>query len=396
MIQIIDADQPLEVESIIMVIFGIPGIGKTSLSFTADNPFLLDFDGGLQRAVKRKKAGRVTSWEEAVEFYQSGQLESSGIKTLIIDTVGTMLDNYIAASVIKADAKNAKRDGSLGLSGYGAMKNVFNQFVGQMRMKKIDVIFIAHDADTEENGVSKKVPKVTGGSYDILKGAADLVGFLYMENDVRVLNFNPTDMHTGKNSAEFAKMLVPHYGAGEVYDNYMGNLIQGCKDKMNALSQEMVEAQQKVEEYKEFIQKCETIDELVMLEDDIENGLTNTYRVQVAKVFDDQFVKIFYKDLEAVTTAEGMDKFLIWAGAQSKKYSNQMRAGIAKHLTKLGMMYDKELKQVVVNPDADKPVEPPKKEPEANAETKPKTTKAKTSDKVPADQAQVEQDAENI
>lgn len=349
-IKIIDADQPLQVESIIMVIFGIPGIGKTSLAFTANEPFLLDFDGGLQRSVKRKKAARVEKWEDAVEFYMSGQLEQLGIKTLVIDTVGTMLDNYIADSVIRNDAKNAKKDGSLGLSGYGAMKNVFNQFVNTMRMKKIDLIFIAHDADVDEGGQNKKKPKVTGGSYDILKGAADLVGYLNMENNKRMLEFNPTDTHEGKNSAEFDKFFVPHYtDAG--YDGFTGNLIQKCKDKMNALSEEMVEAQNTVEEYKGFIENCNNLDELFMLDDNIKEGLSTTYQVQVQKVFDDMFTTIFNSMTEEIADAKGMEEIIKTAAEQPKKYANVMKAKINEQLKGLGLIWDKEAKKVVVDPE---------------------------------------------
>ena len=42
-LQIIDQDTPLEVKGIVTVLYGIPGVGKTSLAFTSKNPFLLPF-----------------------------------------------------------------------------------------------------------------------------------------------------------------------------------------------------------------------------------------------------------------------------------------------------------------------------------------------------------------
>lgn len=376
-IQIIDSDQPLKVESIIVVIFGIPGIGKTSLAFTANVPFLLDFDGGLQRSVKRKKAARVDSWEDAVEFYMSGQLEELQIKAIVIDTVGTMLDNYISASAIKNDAKNAKKDGALSLSGYGAMKNIFNQFVNQMRLKKIDLIFIAHDVDAEEGGYMKKKPKVTGGSYDILKGAADLIGYLYMENNKRILDFNPTDSHEGKNSAEFDKMFVPHYTAGN-YDGFMDELIQRCKGKMNHLSEEMVEAQNLVEEFKGFIGNCDTIEELTMLEDNINESLSQTYRVQVQHVYDQQFTLLFSNDVDKVTAPKQMDVILKIASEQPKKYTQQIKGTIASKMEELGFIYDKEAKKIIVaHVDKDNASKQPDLNPKPNEQLKLEETKPK-------------------
>jgi len=376
-LQIIDADQPLQVESIFMVIFGIPGIGKTSLAFRSPNAFLLDFDGGIQRSVKRGRAARVESWEDAVDFYMNGGIEAEGVKTLIIDTVGTMLDNYVAASVIKQDAKNAKKDGSLGLSGYGAMKNVFNQFVNQMRLKKVDVIFIAHDADVEEGGYNKKKPKVTGGSYDILKGAADLVGFLYMENDKRVIDFNPTDMHEGKNSAEFDKQLIPHYSEPN-FENFTGDLIQRCKDKMNSLSEEMVEAQKAVEKYREFINQCNTVDELMILKDEIDNeNLSQTYRVQIDKMLDDRFYKLFNELTGNVDSTIGMDVVLEFAVKQPKKYAAGMKIAINAQMAKLGYSYDKEAKKVVSNHPAPEDSNEAKKN-DADSKNKPEDKKPET------------------
>ena len=43
-LNIITADQPLNVSAIITYIYADPGLGKTSLGFTADKAVLFDFD----------------------------------------------------------------------------------------------------------------------------------------------------------------------------------------------------------------------------------------------------------------------------------------------------------------------------------------------------------------
>lgn len=393
-IQIIDADVPLQVDAIIIAIYGIGGIGKTSLAFTANNPFLEDFDGGLQRSVKRKKAARFDAWEDAVDFHRSGQLKQMGIKTLVIDTVGTMLDNYVAAAVIKSDSKNGKKDGSLAIGGYGAMKNVFNQFVNQMKMEKIDIIFIAHDTDKEEGGYNKKTLKATGGSYDIIKSAADLIGYMTMENGKRILDFNTTDSYHCKNSAEFPKLFIPDYNATD-YDGFMANIIQKCKDKMNTLSEEMVESQKRVDEFKQFIDEAESVEELIMLSDNIDEGLSKSYVVQVQKVYDDKFVNLFYKSIDAVKKAMDLEKQIAFATTQDKKYSNQMRASINKCLEANGWTYDKEAMQVVpVDPKTIKKEESTDNKPddinvEAPAGEKKTPAKANTKKKTEAVQQEI-------
>lgn len=339
-LQIIDADQPLEVDSLIVVLYGQPGIGKTSLSFRSTGAFLLDFDTGLQRSVKRGKAARVDSWSDAVEFYQQGKIQELGIKTLIVDTIGTMLDNYIARQVVLDDNRNGKKDGSLAIQGYGAMKNVFNSFVNFMKKEKVDLIFIAHDDEHDDGGQTKKKPKITGGSYDIIKGAADLMGYVCMDNGNRVLDFNPTDNYVGKNSAEFPKLIIPHY-SDPTYDNFMGDIIQKCKDKMNALSEEMVIAQSQVDEFRVFIGNCDGIDELEMLRDNIDNGLSQTYKIQVDKIYYDKLLEIIKLIGSEIKGTEGMSDFMSHSSKFPSTYVNAFRSEVRMHMDRLNLTYDK-------------------------------------------------------
>ena len=54
-LKIVTAQQALQVQNIITVIYGDPGIGKTSLASSASRPILFDFDLGAHRAGKFRK-----------------------------------------------------------------------------------------------------------------------------------------------------------------------------------------------------------------------------------------------------------------------------------------------------------------------------------------------------
>lgn len=43
-LRIISANEPMKVDQLVVTIYGQPGVGKTSLGFTAESPLLLDFD----------------------------------------------------------------------------------------------------------------------------------------------------------------------------------------------------------------------------------------------------------------------------------------------------------------------------------------------------------------
>jgi hypothetical protein len=60
-LKITRAADPITVDRLNVTIYAQPGIGKTSLAFTAEAPLLLDFDQGAHRAANRQDSVRVES-----------------------------------------------------------------------------------------------------------------------------------------------------------------------------------------------------------------------------------------------------------------------------------------------------------------------------------------------
>lgn len=64
-IKIISCEEPIVVNNLIVTLYSLPGMGKTTLGATADKPLLLDFDGGMLRAGKRPhKRVTITQWSD--------------------------------------------------------------------------------------------------------------------------------------------------------------------------------------------------------------------------------------------------------------------------------------------------------------------------------------------
>ena len=65
-IPIIPADQALNVSAIITYIYADPGLGKTSLGFTADKAISFDFDRGAHRTgeLRRGAVVPVQQWSD--------------------------------------------------------------------------------------------------------------------------------------------------------------------------------------------------------------------------------------------------------------------------------------------------------------------------------------------
>jgi hypothetical protein len=261
MFQIINNTDSVITDSLTALIYGEPGIGKTSLAFATNNPLLLDFDGGVQRACFRQTTVRIEKWEDIIELEKSVELKQLAPKTLIIDTAGSMLDNYLANYVKTIDPKNMRRGGELSLQGYGAMKDAFYQFKNWAKSLKCNLIFIAHTTTQEEGDNTKFIPKVTGGSYDILRQTCDLVGYIYSNKNKRVLDFNPTDNHIGKNCAEFGLLEIPLY-TDPSFPNYFQTLIDSTLKKMNRLSERQTILVKKLDDYKKNLMPLEGVDQL--------------------------------------------------------------------------------------------------------------------------------------
>ena len=49
MLRIVRATEPIPVDHPVLLLFGQPGIGKTSLAFSAKRPLLLDFDATIAK-----------------------------------------------------------------------------------------------------------------------------------------------------------------------------------------------------------------------------------------------------------------------------------------------------------------------------------------------------------
>ena len=75
-----------------VLFYGDPGIGKTTLAFTAPNVLLLDFDRGVHRASHRKNALQFDSWQDVIDSKQELEKLIAQHDSIVIDTAGTVIE----------------------------------------------------------------------------------------------------------------------------------------------------------------------------------------------------------------------------------------------------------------------------------------------------------------
>lgn len=269
-LRIIRSTDPITVSRLNVCIYAAPGLGKTSISFTADKPLLLDFDRGAHRSANRKDTVQVERWDDVASITAD---DLADFNTVVVDTAGRALDT-LTPDIIRRNPKMG-RGGSLTLQGFGQLKSEFVAWLKHLNTLGKDVVLIAH-MDEQRNGdeIIERLD-VQGGSKGEIYKAADAMGRLSIRDGRRMLNFSPTDAAFGKNPGQLEPLEVPHPERDPVF---LATVIQQIKDRLNAMTEAQREAQAVLEKWRETLADVEDAQGINAL---IESAKANSKAVQV-------------------------------------------------------------------------------------------------------------------
>ena len=258
-LKIIKASEPMTVENIVLTIYGAPGLGKSTLAFTADKPLLLDFDKGAYRSGNRGDAVTVAAWPD-VQAMTAEDL--APYSTIIVDTAGRALDS-IGVDIISGNPKMGRSSGALSLQGFGELKSRFSQWRAQLLSFKKDIVLVCHMTE-EKNGddIIERIDAQGASKNEIYKSSDAMCRIVVGNNGERFLNFDPREGGFGKNPAQLPRIPFLHPDKNA---HTLAEVIAQIKTSINKMTAEQAEAVTEAEQWNKAVAEASTLEHINLL-----------------------------------------------------------------------------------------------------------------------------------
>ena len=204
-----------------MLLYGAPGVGKTTLALSAPDPIIIDFDRGMSRvkAQHRKTAIFCDTYEEVLTDIESPEV--SDCQTLIIDTGGSFVTFLQDWAMRTNPTVNRQKNGAISLKGFGAVKSEFSRFTSMVKdvMNK-NIIYVFHSQEQQDkDGNAQQRLMCEGAAKNIVWTPCDFGGYVQMIGDQRVICFSPEQEFFAKGCHGInGKYTIPNLGDADSND----------------------------------------------------------------------------------------------------------------------------------------------------------------------------------
>lgn len=267
-----------EVNKFRVLIAGYPGIGKTTLGLSAPKPLLIDVDFGINRTMAsvRKDYIQPESYEELLNDLKG---DLSDYETIVIDTGGKLLD-LMKAYVIKNDIKNAKKDGTLSLQGYGAVGREFTRFMNYIYFElRKHCVIIFHAVEEKQDEETKLRILVEGSTKNTVWQNVELGGFIEMRGNKKTIGFDNCERYFAKSSFGIkGSYTIPELD-GNTSNDFLTKLFEqankNIQEESKIFEEERKQCAELVKKYTDIISEMtpENVNEVMDLIKGIDNHI---------------------------------------------------------------------------------------------------------------------------
>ena len=225
-------------DTVKMLVYGDPGVGKTVFSCSGDRTIFIDVEGGslsIQERIKAKKVARkrFDTFDEIEEFVRGLREKGSKADTLVIDSI-TELQKKLMDSIVEQhpEVKRPYGDG-LTVGDWGYNTERMRRFIRMARDLDMNVIFtaLAMDEKNEMTGAVKTLPKMSSKMSADVCGYVDIVGYLYVDNvtnedgesvPVRRMLVQPVGMYYAKDRSGALGNVIDDPTFPDIYNTIFG------------------------------------------------------------------------------------------------------------------------------------------------------------------------------
>lgn len=279
-----------------VLIYGQPGIGKSTLALSSPKPLMIDCDRGIHRVSPEHLSDtvEVSSWTDIDQVLNE---DLGNYQTLIFDTGGKLID-FMTAYLMKTNPKFAQADGTFSLKGYGARKSMFQSLLSRIHTSGKHVVFVAHEREDKDGDIRFVRPEIGGSSGNDLIKELDMVGYMEAVGKKRTIKFSPEEKYYAKNSLSLPDAMgIPDTSAGNVFMTQI----------FAKHSEQMLLRQEQSEDYQALI--C-----------------------------------VIEEKIEVSDTLEQINEIITWNKTLSHIWDTKLRlaVGVKDKAAKLGLIFDKE------------------------------------------------------
>ena len=240
-------------KNIVMIITGLPGVGKTTLALSAPDVVLVDTDEGIVRVrpEHRRDSSVCKTYEELLQDVKSF---AGRYKTVVMDTGGSLID-LMKDWAIRNEPTASKKSGGFSQQGYGFIKTEFLRLFAELR-KSFNVVMLFHAAKDKQGDDIFYDIVCEGSAKTLVWQPADLGAFLHIVNGERYLGFTPTMNYNAKAAYGIKGLVkVPELAEGDE-NNFLAKLFTRVRENIAA---ETADHKGQQEEYEKALEASKKI-----------------------------------------------------------------------------------------------------------------------------------------